>query len=47
MLLLFISQGVGDPPIDPPPAPIATLVIVAELVLTLDTPILALELDTI
>lgn len=42
MILFFIQSG-GDPP----PPPIATLVIVAELVLTLDNPILSIELDTI
>lgn len=47
MLILFGTQGGGDPLVEVPPAPIAALVIVAQLVLTLETTILSIELDTI
>lgn len=50
MLLVLISSsgGGGDPVIVPPTPGMTGLVIVAELVLTLDSPpILSLELDTI
>lgn len=43
MIILLLNGDAGDP-VDPV---IPSLVIVAELTLTLDTPVLRIELDTI